>query len=179
MTFLEMGLYQDLLEIIFLHIVPYYLLFMITMFPPLSEGFIVNECSFFKDCRAVRSLLVRLLLGKCTFNLRIPAVVDDTKTARLGLLEKEGNLCDFILNLGVWDGDGVTLSICSSNRVSISIVPIRSLGSCSSNKVRRSLKASSDFFGIFSNRVRFLGIQTLIVKFSLKEVKIFNRFKGI
>lgn len=65
------------------------------MFPPLSEGLMVNECSSFKDCRAARSPLVRLLLGECDFSLCISAVVDDTKAARFGLPEKERNLSDF------------------------------------------------------------------------------------
>lgn len=147
MTFLEIGLFQDLLEMIFLHIILYCSLAMITMFPPLSEGFTVNECSYFKNCRAA---LVRLLLGECDFNLRISAVVNDTKAARFGLHEKEGNLSDFFLNLGVWGGSWVTLLICSSNRVSISIVSIRSLGSYSSNRVRRLSRA------LFDSLVSFL-----------------------
>lgn len=126
----------------------------------------------FKDCKVLHSLLERLLIEECVFTLRISAMVDATKAVRLGLPEKEGNLSDFLINLGIWD-DEVVLSMCSSNRVSMSIVSMMLLGSCFSTKVNKSWRASSDFCGSCLIQSAFLEYKLLKCSF------LANRFRSL
>lgn len=142
-----MGLYHDKLVTTFRHIFLYCSLVMMTMLPPLSDGLIVREYSFLRVSRASSSSLERLpweVWDFLIFNFLTSDVVDAMNAAKLGLVVKGGNLSDFFLNFLCWSGhNGTSFLICSSKRFSISIVSMRSLGSCSSRRVRRSSSASS------------------------------------